>query len=81
MNPLYVQSVIRSVIEEGRGDISKKMRQRTAQTKYKERELRKMSLTELDDVAAEYNISVSESAHSDVDEIKDNLITEILDNV
>lgn len=48
-----LKSIIREVIEEGKGSISKKMRRRKAQKKYKERQLRKMNTKELLEVADE----------------------------
>ena len=76
----YVGRIIQSVVEEGKGDISNKMRQRKAQAKYKERELRKMTISELDEIASEYGneIQIADSIHSNPDDDKEQLIQGII---
>jgi hypothetical protein len=81
-----LKQIIREVIEEGRGDVSSKMRQRIAQKKFKERhkytrpELESMSSDELDQVWLEDGDRISVDAHDEIDEIENDQIESILDN-
>ena len=64
-----LKTIIRECIEEGKGDVSKKMRRRKAQKKYKRRELEKMKQQELTDIAID--MKVMPVISTDTDEQQD----------
>jgi hypothetical protein len=69
MKKSELKTLIKEVIEEGKGDVSKKMRRRKAQKKYKRRELEKMKQQELTDIAID--MKVMPVISTDTDEQQD----------
>ena len=64
-----LKSLIIECIEEGKGDVSSKMRRRKAQKKYKRRELEKLKANEVASIARE--LDAMPLLSTDTDEVQD----------
>jgi hypothetical protein len=64
-----LKTIIRECIEEGKGDVSSKMRRRKAQKKYKRRELEMMKSKEVANIARD--LDVMPLLSTDTDDVQD----------
>lgn len=80
-----LKNIIREVIEEGKGDVSNKMRQRKSQSKFKDRQkytkqdLESMNDQERFDIASDLDISILVDNYDSLDDIHNREIEAILE--